>query len=454
MFSPPRLRLALGLGDQELEWRLRPTLEIDDELDIAAQCLSADQLLQVVEARQVDALLLAWGLHRLTEPLLEQLERSGVPIILLVPDAEHERWRARRGPVLPADADPKTVRAAVAAARRGEQFRPTRAAHAAEPLPFKPTDRSAAPASEQGPAVIAVAGGAGSPGRTTIATSLATALGAAVPTVLVDADFSAPAVSALLDRDPSRNVCTLAHVVRESPHAWGHALADELQVLNRHVPGAAVLCGLPKCEMRSSISPGLLERLVAELMSRYPFVILDVGEELLGMDAAAVGHRAALATAQHVLVVSTPDLVGLWHTRTALKQFEHQLGLAPEQLSLVLNRHDARHHHAPAEIEWHLGVGVAAVVPHDYAAAQRAIAEQRPLVLDPTSRAGRALVRLAERLHQGQLRLPYPERGTDTRAWWQRAWPLRGTAPRAPTAHTAPDELGRGLTERRRRRAW
>jgi MinD-like ATPase involved in chromosome partitioning or flagellar assembly len=271
--------------------------------------------------------------------------------------------------------------------------------------------------------VIAVAGGAGSPGRTTVAMSLVAALGAAAPTVLVEADLSAPAIAAYLDRDPGRNICTLGHVVRGSPHAWSNALADELQVLTRHVPGAAVLCGLPKREMRSSVSPQFIERLVAELSARYRFVVLDVGDELLGADPAAVAHRAALAVAQHVLVVSGSDLIGLWHTRVVLKQLEQHLGISPEHMSLILNRHDPHHHHARSEIEWHLGANVAAVIPHDYAAAQRAIGEQRPLVLDPASRAGRAIVQLAERLHQGELRLPHPETAASTRHWWRAAWP-------------------------------
>ena len=44
-----------------------PALEARDDLVIVAQCLAADQLLQLVTARQVDALVVAWTLHRLTD---------------------------------------------------------------------------------------------------------------------------------------------------------------------------------------------------------------------------------------------------------------------------------------------------------------------------------------------------------------------------------------------------
>src|ERR1700687_3231471 len=121
MFQPPRLRLALGLGDQELEQRLRPALDAADDLVVVAQSLAADQLLQVVESRQADAAVVAWSLHRLSDAVLEQLDRSGLPVVLLVPDLADERWRARRGPVLPLDADAAPIREGVLSARRGER---------------------------------------------------------------------------------------------------------------------------------------------------------------------------------------------------------------------------------------------------------------------------------------------------------------------------------------------
>ena len=449
MFSPPRTRLALALGDQELEWRIRPTLELDEQLEITADCLSADQLTAVVESRQVDLLLVAWGLHRLGEPLLEQLTRSGLPMLLLVPDAADERWSDRRFQALAQDAEANAVHEALLRAKRGHLVRP-KPRPSREPVELKPDDRGVDP--EPQVRVLAIAGGAGSPGRTTVAISLAAALGSVAPTVLVEADLTAPAFAAYIERDPSRNICTLAHAVRESPHAWTQAIADELQVLNRHVPHAAVLCGLPKREMRSSVSPGLIQRLVAELASRFRFVILDVGEQLLGTDAAVMAHRAALGVAQHVLLVSRSDMVGLWHTRVALKQLEHQLSIEPAHVSLIVNRHDSRHHHSRSEIEWHLGVPIAAVIPFDHAATERAITDQSPLVLDGSSRAARAILDLAERLHAGHIHLPR----TDSRAvrpWWRR-WPARQPTSAAASSSESDLEPRLAASGRREGRAW
>ncbi|HEY0582786.1 MAG TPA: hypothetical protein VGE94_11430 [Chloroflexota bacterium] len=425
MFQLPSLRLALGLGDQELEQRLRPAFDAADDVLVVAQCLAADQVLQAVQAGAVDGVVVAWTLHRLTDALLEQLERSRLPVILLAADPDAVRWRHRRGPVLPLESDAAAIRHALLTARRGE--RPVgRVWPASEPIVLKPADRASPAVAGR---VVAVVGGAGSPGRTTVALNLATALGTVAPTALVEADLDAPALAAYLDRDPSRNLCTLAHAVGEDPHAWNRALAEELQPVSPSSPSAVVLCGPPKREMRTSIAAAFVERLVRELASRYRYVVLDIGAELLGMDNAAANHRAALGAAHEIVVVSRSDLVGLWHTRTALDLLERQCGVERSRPGLVLNRYDARHHHSPAEVAWHLGAPVVAVVAADHAAAERAIAAQRPLVTDRSSRAGRALLQLAERIHAGKLRPLASLESTRAAGWWERVMRHHGHSP-------------------------
>ena len=120
MYQPASLRLALGLGDQELEQRLRPAFDAADDVVVGAQCLAADQLVEAVESRQVDAVVVAWSLHRLSDAVLEHLDRSGLPIVLLVPDPHDQRWRGRRGPVMAVGSDAASICQALVALRRGE----------------------------------------------------------------------------------------------------------------------------------------------------------------------------------------------------------------------------------------------------------------------------------------------------------------------------------------------
>lgn len=118
------LRLAVGLGDPERERELLPDLTEAGEFIVAERCLAADQLLTAVRGGRVDAVLVAFDLHRLTSATLTELTRSRVPLILLAPHPGEPRWRTWPGIVLPLETDPGSIRQALEAAVRGERLRP------------------------------------------------------------------------------------------------------------------------------------------------------------------------------------------------------------------------------------------------------------------------------------------------------------------------------------------
>lgn len=397
----PPFRVAAGLGDADRERMLLSALSGSGDIVIAERCLSADQLVASVQRGSIDAILVASDLHRLSNERIEDLIRSVLPLVLLVPDPDDERWHDLPGAVLPSNADAATVQGALGAVIRGER-----------PALSRRRDELAAPDIEPGIApdtaeqslpVIALVSGYGSPGRTTVAVSLAAALGAVAPTILVDADLSGPAVAACLDADPTRNISMLVHADPETARDWDRAFAQETQPLHPRSPHGVVLCGVPKPEMRSGITVRFFERVIAELRQRYRYVILDVGADLIGTEMSV--HRAALAESQQVLLVTSGDLVGLWRARAALSLIENQLAVSQEHVALLINRHDHRHHHARSEIEWALAQPAAAVVPYDHRSVERATAAQHPVVFERSS-AGRTLFDLAERIHGGRILLP------------------------------------------------
>jgi len=423
------LRIAVALGDAERELALLVALGETGDLVVAERCLSAEQLLACARADRVDALLVALDLHRLDAAVLEDLGRTGLPMVLLgAADAEGACHAAA---VLPPAAEAAEVRDALLAAARGERV--WRPAPAAEEQPEAPL----AGARDEMPAlsVLALASGHGSPGRTTIALNLAAALGAVSPTVLVDADLGGPSLAAYLDLDPTRNLYMVSHGEPESARDWERIVGQEVQPLHPRSPHAAVLCGVPKPEMRASLSRRFFERLVAYLRRRYRYVVLDVGADLLGSETAL--HRTALSLADQVLLVATGDVVGLWHARQALGLLRGQLALPTERVALLVNRHDERFHHGRAEIEWALGAPAAAVLPYDHTGAERAIAEHRPMVLDQGSKAGFYLLELAGRVHGGRIEPP-PEPRPARRSWRLRPpWSRRGVpATPGPTVVT------------------
>jgi len=395
------LRVAVGLGDSERERDLLPSLVEAGELAVVQRCLSADQVLECVRRERVDACLLADGLHRLTPSVLAELNRARLPLVLLVSHPDEPRWRSASYLVLPLDADPTTVHQSLLVASRGERLVPsTKTMETRSGTPDDSVPETASPAL----VVIAIASGPGSPGRTTVALNLAAGLGMVAPTVLVDVDLSGPSAAAHTDADPTRNLYMLAHAEPESADEWMHAIEQEAQPLDADCAHGSVICGSPKLELRTGITTRFVERLVRELRERYRFVILDVGADLLSRETAP--HRAALQVADQVLLVAAADVVGLWRARTGLGLLHGQLGIGRERIALVVNRHDRRFHHGRSEIDWALELATAAVIPSDQVATQRALAAQRPLVLNGRGPAARSLLDLAERVHGGEIRLP------------------------------------------------
>jgi Mrp family chromosome partitioning ATPase len=395
-------RIAVGLGDAERERDLLPALAESGEFTIVARCLAADQLLAQIHDGRVDAALVAFDLHRLNDAALRRLAEARTPFVILVPDRAQgeERWQLPSGYAVSLTSTPETVILALVAAIHGWRHAPAPPVARADEDPARTAPLPGSPAASS---LIVVASGHGAPGRTTVATNLAAALGRMAPTVLVDADLSGPSVAAYLDADPTRNLYMLARAESTTPREWQRALEQESQPLGAFSPRASVLCGVPKPEMRWGVSERFLTSLFTELRTRYRFVIVDIGADLLGADAAL--HRAALRLAERVLLVAAADLVGLWHARTALNDLEAYLQVGPERIGLVLNRHDPRLHHGRSEVERALGIPMAAVVPYDHRSVQDALSTQRPLVSGRRSRAGRALRDLAERVYGENFRL-------------------------------------------------
>jgi Flp pilus assembly CpaE family ATPase len=421
MTRPAPVRVVVGLGDPERERRLLPALGEFEDVRIVERCLSADQLLDAVTAGRADVALVAFDLHRLGSSALADLDASRIPRVLLVRDPADPRWATQRGVVLDLDAEADVVLQAMAAAMRGERFlvdglvRDAAADLAAEEQATARAEAAEHGATPDALSIIGLCSGPGSPGRTTVGINLAAALGAVVPTILVDVDLSGPSVAAQLDADPTRNLYMVAHAEPEAAWEWDSAIQAEVQALDRtRSPYADMLCGVPKPDMRGRITRRFVERLVHALQRRYRYVILDTGGELVGAEGAV--HRAAIGLAQQVLLVCSSDLVGLWRARTTLGLLQSHLQISPERVALIVNRHDPRFHHGRTEIEWALGAATACIVPYDHLGVQRALAAQRPALLGRGA-AGKAILDLAERIHGGKVVLaPEPERA-DRKRW-------------------------------------
>jgi Flp pilus assembly CpaE family ATPase len=401
----PVLRVAIGLGNAERERALLSTLGENGDLVIVDRCLSVDQLMSLVRLSEVDVVLVGDTLHRLNSATAMALARSPVPVVLLADPNGDSPWSEILGSALPWDADAGLVQRAVIdafVAGRPQAHHTSshrdRARHTelAASMEDPPTGR-----------VIVVAGGHGSPGRTTVALNLATTLGTNASTVIIDADLCGPSIAAYVDADPTRNLSVLAQANTSRVGELDDALAQEIQPLAWSDFTCSLICGVPKSVPKTAVSAGFVERLIDHLQRRYQYVIIDIGADLVGTTAGV--HQRAVWRADQVLFVAGADLVSLWQARTELDIMISGLSLDPDHIALVINRHDRRRHHRVPEIEWALGVRANAIIPFDYPHIQRALAAQQPLVLDRHSPAGRALRDLAAHVHRGRVVAPHAQ---------------------------------------------
>ena len=126
-----------------------------------------------------------------------------------------------------------------------------------------------------GTRVIALFGGAGAPGRTTLGVNLLAVLGASRRAVLVDLDLTGSAVAAHLRAvHPAWNIVDLALAHPRTADGWDQILEGRLQPIGSFSQGARVLCGVARPQQRANITPAFVEGLVGQLRERFDHVLL------------------------------------------------------------------------------------------------------------------------------------------------------------------------------------
>ncbi len=245
------------------------------------------------------------------------------------------------------------------------------------------------------PTVILVAGAKGGVGATTFAVNLGIALASLEQgrVALIDTEIPGGDPAVHLGVNPQHTLLDLisygAHVDAELVEA----------VACRHSSGLLLLAA-PTEEVDQPIAPDYLAPIIQAMTGRQSHVILDYS--LSG--AASFASLARLA--DHILVVSTPELPALIKADAALaaaQRYRERNG----QLRLILNQ-AGREGGAPAEdLPGSLNTYPITQLPYDPARILPAINAGDPLVLRlPNQPWAREVMRLARFLHD-------PEEATD-----------------------------------------
>ena len=418
------------------------------DVRVARRCVDLAELLSAAASGLGRAAVLSADLHRLDREAVTQLQRSGVAVIGVAEPGDGDAFRrlANLGVacVLAADQSAAEVATAVVeavrsldrsadhsggaadAARRdgpagswarGAVLLGSDPADALDPAPLPPSDADPPRSAGSRPGrLVAVWGPIGSPGRTTVATTLAGELShRGAQTLLVDADTYGPSVAqtlGLLDESGG-----IAGAVRAA-----NSGALDVDRLARLAPGISptlrVLTGLPQPSRWPELRPSALTAVweCARELARWTLIdcgfCLEVDEEL-SFDTAAPRRNgaalSALSAADAVIVVGSADPVGLQRLVRGLAELNDAFGPAVRPQVVVTRVRPGSVGVAPERriaeaLSRYAGVGDPWLVPDDRVACDEAMLAGRMLVeIAPNSPARRVLAELAADLEESLL---------------------------------------------------
>ncbi len=300
---------------------------------VLKRCVDVDDLLAAASAGQSEVAVIGIDAHGLDQTAVEHLRKHGVRPIAIVP----------AGPALDSACLRATrigIRALVAEDELAEL--PDAVLAGEEPADTIVRDAvvdTEAPPSLEG-RVIAVWGPAGAPGRTTVATGVATELARReLRTVLVDADPYGGAVAQQLGiLDEVSGLLAAARAMA------GGMLQERFGSVQRAVDEhLGVVTGLPRADRWIEVRGGVVEHLL-DVARGHGHVVVDTGFSLEEDAGPEIGARPgrnrmthdSLDAADEIVVVGNADPVGLSRLARALVELRDRTAGAP--VRVVVNR--------------------------------------------------------------------------------------------------------------------
>lgn len=233
--------------------------------------------------------------------------------------------------------------------------------------------------------LVAVWGGAGAPGRTTVAIHVAIeAARTGTRTLLVDGDVWSASVAQTLGLEESPS---LAQAARFAADGWPSPITDCVQ---NGPYGLQVLAGLARSELWPEVREESWRAVLAAAVVAYDLVVIDLAapieeDEELVFDRVPfrrnVVTTVALEHSDEILLVATADPIGLRRAVVAHRTLGERRPSSEGDLRVVLNRVPRAGRRlqdcSRAVSEW-IGVAPAAFLPEE-PAFDRVIWEGRPL---------------------------------------------------------------------------
>ena len=218
--------------------------------------------------------------------------------------------------------------------------------------------------------VHAFVGAKGGVGSSTLAQNVAWTMAEeeASPTLLLDLDFKFGSTAINLDLKP----VTGLEKYLDEPDKLDAALLDRLTVQRGEY--LSVLPGLDETLSDQDPAPDAIERLIEVARASFPRVVLDLPHEW------SVACRDALAAADEVVVVASPDLPNLRNARVMMERVRAlRPNDAPPRIVLNTCRMPKRKEIPADKFATSVGVETCAMIEFDAATFGNAMAEGSPL---------------------------------------------------------------------------
>jgi len=233
--------------------------------------------------------------------------------------------------------------------------------------------------------MVAVWGGAGSPGRTTVAVQLAVeAARGGAGVLLVDGDSWSASIAQLLQLDESPSVTQAARLAGEG---WQESLDTCLQAGPN---GTAVLSGLARAELWPEVRERAWIAVLDAAREARPLVIVDLAssieeDEELAFDRAPYRRNlmtvSTLTAADEILLVVSGDPIGVRRGIVAYRTLAEADRAIARKVSVVVNRAphaDRRLQDCSAQLSEWTGSAPVAFLPSE-PSFDRVVWEGRPL---------------------------------------------------------------------------
>jgi len=228
---------------------------------------------------------------------------------------------------------------------------------------------------------IAIIGGKGGVGKTTLTSNLASALAQLGQDVIaIDANLTTPNLGIHLG-------------LHFAPHTIHHVLKGESKLNDSIYPHQAGFKFIPasmSVEDLEGVDAGRLQEITFNLIGKSDFVILD--------SAAGLGREAisALNASDEVLIITNPDLPSV---ADALKTAKLAERLNKKIVGVVLNKIGKKRYELTRnEVEEMLSYPVLAEIPEDRTLAKALFAKTPVVNFDPQSPAAKQFRKLAHNL--------------------------------------------------------